>query len=58
MFAKFASNILNDLSNECLVKSLVEPSEENRQIYANLAKKIDWLVSNVEKLEKKDRIKS
>lgn len=44
MFKKYASNVLQDLSNECLLKSLASKDLEVSEVYQNISRKIDWMV--------------
>jgi len=47
MFRKFASNILKEVSDECVLKSFSCRNEEDREIYKNIANRIDWLVRRI-----------
>jgi hypothetical protein len=44
MFKKYAYNVLQDLSNECLLKSLASKDLEVSEVYQNISRKIDWMV--------------
>lgn len=47
MFLKFASNILQEVSDECVLKSFSSPNEEDREMYKNIANRIDWLIRRI-----------
>lgn len=48
MFFKFASNILQDLSNECRLKSFATLNAEDAKMYEDISKRLDALVENIE----------
>lgn len=47
MFKKFASNILTDLSDECIVKALLSQNSEDSELYNKIALKINNIVKSL-----------
>ncbi len=47
MFLKYASNLLQDLSNECMLKSFACKNEEDTKLYQNISRKIDWIITRI-----------
>jgi hypothetical protein len=48
MFKKFASNILTDLSDECIVKALLSQNSEDSELYNKIALKINNIVKSLD----------
>ena len=44
MFFKYASNLLQNISNECMLKSFACKDEEVSVMYRNIANRIDGLI--------------
>jgi hypothetical protein len=58
MFFKFASNLLQDISDECMLKSFACVSREDAEMYRSIASRIDWLIRRIgveEKLAERDK---
>lgn len=47
MFLKFASNILQEVSDECTFKSFSSKNEDDREMYKNITSRIDWLIRRI-----------
>jgi hypothetical protein len=47
MFAKYASNILKSISNDCLLKSFACKNEDDSQMYASISSRIEWLINRL-----------
>jgi hypothetical protein len=47
MFKKFASNILQDLSDECHLKSFVAKHPEDQEMYRSIAERIDLVIKKL-----------
>jgi hypothetical protein len=48
MFLKYASNILQDISDECVLKSFACQNNEDAKLYSNIARRIDLLLTRIE----------
>ena len=44
MFLKYASNILQDLSTECMLKSLATSNEDDAEMLRSISVRLDGLV--------------
>ena len=44
MFFKYASNLLQNISNECMLKSFACKDEEMSAMYRNISSRIDGLI--------------
>lgn len=47
MFFKYASNLLQDLSNDCLLKSFACKNEEDSKLYLDISRRIDRLITRI-----------
>lgn len=47
MFFKYASNILQDLSDECMLKSFSCENQEDAKLYKSIARRVDWLITQI-----------
>jgi hypothetical protein len=47
MFLKYASNLLQDLSNDCMLKSFACKNEEDSLMYRDVARRVDWLIARI-----------
>ncbi len=47
MFLKYASNILQDISDECMLKSFSCKNEEDAELYRDVSRRIDWLITRI-----------
>lgn len=44
MFKKYASNILIDLSNECIIRSLSSNNPDEKDLYRKISNKIEMIL--------------
>jgi hypothetical protein len=51
MFNKFASNILQDVYNECIFRSLSCKNEEDSVLYKKIAEKIYYVMEKLGKVK-------
>lgn len=47
MFFKYASNILQNISNECMLKSFACADGEKASLYRNISDRIEGLISRI-----------
>jgi len=47
MFFKYASNLLQNISNECMLKSFACKDDEAATLYRNIASRIDRLIRRI-----------
>ena len=47
MFAKYASNLLQNISNECMLRSFACRDDEDAALYRNIANRIDGLIRRI-----------
>jgi hypothetical protein len=47
MFLKYASNILQNISNECMLKSFACRDEDAADLYRNISSRIDGIVRRI-----------
>jgi hypothetical protein len=47
MFAKYASNLLQNISNECMLKSFACEDDEEAALYRNISSRIDGLIRRI-----------
>ena len=47
MFNKFASNVLQDISDECMLKSFACADEEKAELYRSVSSRIDWVIGKL-----------
>lgn len=47
MFYKYASNILKDLSDKCLLKSFACGNEDDAKMYKSISERIDTLIGKI-----------
>lgn len=53
MFFKYASNILQEISDECMLKSFSCTNAEDASLYKKIAERIDALILRMAKEESK-----
>lgn len=47
MFFKYASNLLQNISNECMLRSFACEDDEAAALYRNIASRIDGLIRRI-----------
>jgi hypothetical protein len=47
MFLKYASNLLQDISDECMLKSFACNNEEDSKLYRSISQRIDRLITRI-----------
>lgn len=47
MFLKYASSLLRDISNECMLKSFSCSNEDDLKLYRDISHRIDWLITRI-----------
>jgi len=47
MFAKYASNLLQNISNECMLKSFACEDDEAAALYRSISSRIDGLIRRI-----------
>ena len=47
MFLKYASNVLQEVSDECMLKSFACKDPEVARVYESIATRIDWLIAKI-----------
>lgn len=47
MFLKYASNILQDISDECMLKSFACQNDDDAKLYCDVSRRIDWLITRI-----------
>ncbi len=47
MFHKFASNILQDIADECMLKSFACKDDVQAELYRSVSSRLDWVVSKL-----------
>lgn len=47
MFLKYASNLLQDISDECMLKSFSCNNEEDSKLYRSISQRIDRLLTKI-----------
>ena len=47
MFFKYASNILQEVSDECMLKSFSCENQEDARLYKSIAQRVDWLITQI-----------
>lgn len=47
MFFKYASNLLQNISNECMLKSFACKDEDDVVMYRNISSRIDRLIRRI-----------
>ena len=47
MFFKYASNLLQNISNECMLRSFACKDDEAASLYRNIASRIDGLIRRI-----------
>jgi hypothetical protein len=58
MFFKYASSVLQEISDECMLKSFACENREIARIYEGISSRIDWIITRIGVEEKvKPRIK-
>lgn len=47
MFLKYASNLLQDISDDCMLKSFACQNDEDSKLYCDISRRIDWLITRI-----------
>ena len=47
MFFKFASNILQEISDECMLKAFACENQDIARIYEGISNRLDWLIARI-----------
>lgn len=47
MFSKYASNLLQNVYNECMLKSFACADEQLASLYRNIARRVDDLIRRI-----------
>jgi hypothetical protein len=47
MFFKFASNILQEISDECMLKAFACENPETARLYESISNRLDWLIARI-----------
>jgi hypothetical protein len=47
MFAKYASNLLQNVSNECMLRSFACADDDAAALYRNISSRIDGLIRRI-----------
>lgn len=51
MFLKYASNVLQELSDECTLKSYACKNSDDAELYRSIATRIDWIITKIGKVD-------